>query len=190
MKILIAEDDTVSRFVLATKLQNMQHEVVVTEDGRQGWEKYLSESPDVIITDWMMPVLDGLELTRMIRADKRPAYPYVIILTALGGKGSYLEGMAAGADDFITKPFDFESLNARIGVAERMLALHAEVSQLRGLLSVCPECRRIQNADGTWKTIQEHYAQHGDTLLASTRCPECSHKAADLHVHTEARGNA
>ena len=85
MKILIAEDDAVSRFVLATKLQSLNHEVMTADDGRQGWEKYLAEVPDVVITDWMMPQIDGLELTRMVRADARPAYAYVIILTALGG---------------------------------------------------------------------------------------------------------
>ncbi len=148
MKILIAEDDAVSRFVLATKLQSLNHEVMTADDGRQGWEKYLAEVPDVVITDWMMPQIDGLELTRMIRADARPVYAYVIILTALGGKGSYLEGMSAGADDFITKPFDFQALNARLHVAERILALQTEVSQLRSLTAICPECGRVRNGEG------------------------------------------
>jgi DNA-binding response OmpR family regulator len=173
MRILIAEDDAVSRLVLTTKLQSMKYTVLVANDGREGWEMYLSEKPDVVITDWMMPFIDGLEFTRMIRADRRAVYPYVIILTALGGKGSFLEGMNAGADDFITKPFDFESLNARLRVAERMLALYMEVSQLRGLLSVCPDCRRIQNGDQQWESVQEHVARNSQTLLAARRCPEC-----------------
>lgn len=174
MKILIAEDDAVSKLVLMTKLQSMKYDVVAANDGREGWELYRSEHPDAIITDWMMPYIDGLELTRMIRADKRPMYPYVIILTALGGKGSFLEGMNAGADDFITKPFDFESLNARLRVAERMLALHSEVAELRGLMSVCPDCRRIQRADGQWETVQEYAARMSETLLAAKQCPSCA----------------
>ena len=178
MRILIAEDDAVSRLVLATKLQSMKYTVLMANDGREGWEMYLAGKPDVVITDWMMPFIDGLELTRMIRADHRPIYPYVIILTALGGKGSFLEGMNAGADDFITKPFDFESLNARLRVAERMLALYTEVSQLRGLLSVCPDCRRIQNSEQEWESVQEHVARHSPTVLAATRCPECDARRA------------
>jgi DNA-binding response OmpR family regulator len=174
MKILIAEDDAISKLVLMTKLQSMKYDVIAANDGREGWELYRSERPDAVITDWMMPFIDGLELTRMIRADRRPMYPYVIILTALGGKGSYLEGMTAGADDFITKPFDFESLNARLRVAERMLALHTEVAELRGLVSVCPECRRIQHADNQWETVQEYVARISENLIAAKTCPDCS----------------
>ncbi len=174
MKILIAEDDAVSKLVLMTKLQSMKFHVIAANDGREGWELYRAEHPDVVITDWMMPFIDGLEFTRMIRADRRPVYPYVIILTALGGKGSYLEGMNAGADDFITKPFDFESLNARLRVAERMLALHTEVAELRGLASVCPECRRIQHADTQWETVQEYVARISENHVASRKCPECA----------------
>ena len=96
MKILLAEDEPLSSFVLATRLRKLGYEVVQAADGRQGWSLYRSEHPDVVITDWMMPNIDGLELTRMIRADKRPAYPYIIILTALGGKGSVMRGWRRG----------------------------------------------------------------------------------------------
>ncbi len=177
MKILIAEDDAVSKLVLMTKLQSMKYDVIAANDGREGWELYQAEKPAVVITDWMMPFIDGLEFTRMIRADRRPVYPYVIILTALGGKGSFLEGMNAGADDFITKPFDFESLNARLRVAERMLALHTEVAELRGLVSVCPDCRRIQRADAEWETVQEYVARISQKMVATRKCPTCESHA-------------
>lgn len=178
MKILIAEDDTVSRFVLQVKLEKSGHTVIPAVDGREGWQLYQSDVPDVIITDWMMPNIDGLELTRMIRADKRPAYAYIIILTALGGKGSFLEGMQAGADDFMTKPFDADSLDARLKVAERMLLLQEEVIQLRGLLSVCPDCKRIQNGDGGWETVQEYVARSTSAVLSSGKCPSCASSPA------------
>ncbi|MBK7260184.1 MAG: response regulator [Ignavibacteriae bacterium] len=171
MKILIAEDDAVSKLVLMTKLQSMKFHVIAANDGREGWELYRAEHPDVVITDWMMPFIDGLEFTRMIRADRRPVYPYVIILTALGGKGSYLEGMNAGADDFITKPFDFESLNARLRVAERPRAPYGGC-RTRGSLVV--RSAAASSMPTQWETVQEHVARISENHVASRKCPECA----------------
>src|SRR5262245_12640557 len=108
MKILIAEDDAVCRLVLSRTLQKLGHEVVAVENGRDAWLAYQRETFPLLISDWMMPEVDGLELCRMVRAENRARYTYVILLTMLGGKGSFLVGMRAGADDFITKPFDEE----------------------------------------------------------------------------------
>ena len=124
MKLLIAEDDTGSRLVLAATLRKLGHAVTVVENGQQAWEAWQKDEYPLLISDWMMPELDGLALCRRIRAEHRSQYTYLILLTSLGGKGSYLDGMDAGADDFITKPFDEELLAARLRVAERMLALH------------------------------------------------------------------
>ncbi|HTO94430.1 MAG TPA: response regulator [Bacteroidota bacterium] len=178
MKILLAEDEPLSSFVLATRLRKLGYEVVQAADGREGWSLYRSEHPDVVITDWMMPNIDGLELTRMIRADRRPAYPYVIILTALSGKGSVMEGMTAGADDFMTKPCDIEILTARFAVAERMLNMHAELTQLRGLLPICPDCRKIRTGDATWVPLDSFIAAQSGLTFCPTRCPECGAKGS------------
>lgn len=124
MKILIAEDDTGSRLVLGATLRSMGHAVTAVADGRSAWDAWQQGEYALLISDWMMPDMDGLELCRMVRAAPRLQYTYIIRLTALSGKGSYLEGMRAGADDLITKPFDEEHLAARLHVAERILALH------------------------------------------------------------------
>lgn len=124
MKILIADDDLTSRLVLATTLQGMGHTVVAVENGRLAWERWQSEAFALLISDWQMPDLDGLALCQQIRSTEREHYTCVILLTSKEGKGSQLDGMAAGADDFITKPFDEKLLAARLCVAERMLALH------------------------------------------------------------------
>jgi diguanylate cyclase (GGDEF)-like protein len=124
MKILIAEDDLTSRLVLGATLQKMGHEVTATSDGQQAWGVLEQEHFPLLISDWMMPNMDGLELCRLIRSVNQSQYTYIILLTALGGKASYLDGMDAGADDFITKPFDEDQLAARLRVAERILALH------------------------------------------------------------------
>ncbi len=124
MKILIAEDDMTSRLVLGATLKKLGHEVTATNDGQQAWDAMDREHFPLLISDWMMPDVDGLELCRRIRAAHRSEYTYIVLLTALGGKSSYLDGMDAGADDFITKPFDEDTLVARLRVAERILALH------------------------------------------------------------------
>jgi diguanylate cyclase (GGDEF)-like protein len=127
MKILIAEDDTTSRLLFAATLRKLGHAVTAVENGQKAWEAWRAEAHPLLISDWMMPDMDGLQLCRMIRAEPSLQYTYIILLTALDSKGSYLEGMNAGADDFITKPFDEEHLAARLRVADRILALHQKL---------------------------------------------------------------
>ncbi len=127
MKILVAEDDRVSRLVLTTRLSKMGHIVVDAGDGESAWEAYRETAPDLVITDWMMPRLKGPELCKRIRQNQVGHYTFVILLTALAERLNYVEGMQAGADDFLTKPVDMEELNARLRVAERILALQSEV---------------------------------------------------------------
>jgi two-component system cell cycle response regulator len=123
MKVLIAEDDRDSRELLSWLLEKLGYQVVSTDNGRDAWEAFRQDSIRLVISDLLMPEVDGLELCRRIRASKTPKYTYVILLTALIGKKDYLEGMDAGADDFVTKPFDPDELKARLRVAERIVAL-------------------------------------------------------------------
>ena len=127
MKILIAEDDTTSRLLFGATLRKLGYAVTAVENGQKAWDAWKQDKYSLLISDWMMPDIDGLELCKMIRAEPSLQYTYIILLTALDGKGSYLEGMDAGADDFITKPFDEEQLAARLRVAERILALHKKL---------------------------------------------------------------
>src|SRR4051794_13350591 len=106
MKVLIAEDDRDSRELLHWLLEKIGYQVVATENARQAWEAFQREPFRLVISDLLMPEMDGLELCRRIRDAKTKKYTYVILLTALIGKREYLEGMEAGADDFVTKPFD------------------------------------------------------------------------------------
>lgn len=127
MKILIAEDDTTTRLIFGATLRKMGHIVTAVEDGGKAWKAWQQEEYSLLISDWIMPDMDGLELCKRIRAEPSLQYTYIILLTSMDGKGSYLEGMDAGADDFITKPFDEEQLAARLRVAERIIALHQKL---------------------------------------------------------------
>lgn len=162
MKILIADDDTTSRLLLGATLRKLGHEVTAVDDGLQALAYWGQEQPALIISDWMMPGLDGLELCRHIRAAPGLHYTYVMLLTSLAGKGRYLDGMQAGADDFISKPYDEELLAARLQVAERILALHhtlrveATHDRLTGLWNRAAilDCLQLQldraSHEGTW----------------------------------------
>jgi phosphoserine phosphatase RsbU/P len=173
MKILVAEDDKVSRLVLTTGLRKLGHEVVDVEDGQEAWRVFQQSQIHLVITDWMMPNMDGPQLCRLIRGIQDSKYTYIILLTALGGKESYLEGMNAGADDFITKPFDIDELNARLRVAERILRLQDEVKQLEGLLPICAYCKRIRSDDDSWQAIEVYITKQTDASFSHGVCPEC-----------------
>jgi DNA-binding response OmpR family regulator len=173
MNILIAEDDEPTRLVLVQRLRRLGHDVVQAENGRKAWEAFLVSPPQVVITDWMMPLMNGLELTRRIREDPRPGYTYVIILTSLDAKVGYFDGMSAGADDFVTKPCDIVELNMRLSVAERILSLQTEVEQLQGLLSICPRCNRVRDEHGEWRSIESFLTEQTDSHLYHGICPEC-----------------
>jgi signal transduction histidine kinase len=131
MEILIVEDDFISRNLLRKMLTEMGHEVVETENGSQAWE-HLKESPvKIVISDWMMPEMDGLELCHKIRNHSFHGYVYIIILTAKDRKADLVDVFRAGADDYIPKPFDPEELQARVMTGVRVVDLeerHIEVS--------------------------------------------------------------
>jgi sigma-B regulation protein RsbU (phosphoserine phosphatase) len=173
MKILIAEDDRVSRIVLSELLTKSGHEVTAVENGQMAWDLYSSQPMPILISDWMMPSMDGLQLCRRIRAEKRAGYTYIILLTALSGKANYLEGMEAGADDFVVKPFDADELQARLRAAERILALQHEVRQLRGLLPICSYCKKIRDDRNIWTQLEQYVTERSEALFSHSLCPDC-----------------
>lgn len=128
MKILIVDDDPVLRQILHTYLARAGYEVALAEDGRAAWETWQQEHTRLIVTDWMMPVMDGPELIRRIRGASFPGYTYIIMLTAKEGKSDVIFGLEAGADDYLTKPFNAGELRARISIGERILNLEASLS--------------------------------------------------------------
>jgi sigma-B regulation protein RsbU (phosphoserine phosphatase) len=127
MRILLAEDSAASRFLLQRAVEELGHECVVAEDGLQAWELYKREGAEVVISDWIMPGLDGDELCRRIRADADGPYTYFVMLTSLEDKEHVLRGMQAGVDDYLTKPLDRNDLGARLIAASRVTALHHQI---------------------------------------------------------------
>ena len=130
MKILIVEDDSVSALVLQLTLERLGYEVTVATDGLTAWELLEQEYTPLVITDWMMPDMDGLELCRRVRTLAGRPYTYLMLLTAKGQRADRLEGLSAGADDFLIKPLDADELTARLRTAERILDMQAQLQNL------------------------------------------------------------
>ena len=133
MKILVAEDDQITRKLILRTLLDQPQQLLVAEDGSQAWEIYRRERPELIITDWLMPGLDGLELLCRIRASNqdRSIQPYILMLTAKAETGDLKAGFEEGASDFITKPFQPIELTARLKVGIQNQTLARELEQAR-----------------------------------------------------------
>jgi len=172
MKVLVADDNRLSRVVLERILRTLGYEPVLTENGRSALTAIVREEIPLLITDWNMPDMDGLELCRRLRLPSRRVYTYAILLTMRSGKSSYLEGLAAGADDFMTKPVDADELAARLKVGERIVGLQKEMRQLEGLLSMCMLCKKIREGQ-EWVPVDHYVSTRTATSFTHGFCPEC-----------------
>ncbi len=134
MQVLVADDDSTARLILTRLLQGWGHDVVTALDGTEARLKYESNPGiQVLVLDWVMPGMDGLEICRWVRSQQLEHYVFIILVTSRSGKGDFLEGMAAGADDFLPKPVDPDELQVRLHVAERIIGLKTEVQVQEGL---------------------------------------------------------
>lgn len=129
MRILVAEDERITRMTLCRQLQTWGHEVTAAEDGQQAFEKFAAAEFDIVITDWEMPRMSGVELVTRIREAPRPIYTYIIILTSRSDKADVVDGIERGADDFLSKPFDKEELRVRLLAGERIVRLERALSK-------------------------------------------------------------
>ncbi|HEX2279278.1 MAG: response regulator transcription factor [Candidatus Tectomicrobia bacterium] len=188
MKILIAEDDMVSRVLLEATLIKWGYEVTVACDGVAAWELLQSDDPpSLAILDWMMPGLDGLQICRKIRDIPTTTPPYLILLTAKGRREDIVTGLQAGADDYVTKPFDREELHARVQVGMRIIELQhsladrvkaleealARVKQLQGLLPICSYCKKIRDDQNYWQQVENYISKHSEAQFSHSICPDC-----------------
>jgi two-component system chemotaxis response regulator CheY len=133
IKVLVVDDSAVSRKLVEQALVKESYTALLAESAHDALKLFVKHAPSIVITDWIMPGNSGLELCQTIRADSRQ-YTYVIVLTSKTEKDSVVEGLAAGADDYLTKPFDAGELLARIGVGRRTIELHRQIDRKNQLL--------------------------------------------------------
>jgi len=189
MKILVAEDDRVSRYILTTSLTKWGYDVIVTLDGEQAWEELQrKDAPAMAILDWMMPGIDGVELTRRVRVLSHPVPTYIMLLTARVDKESIVAGLEAGANDYLTKPVDLNELRARVQVGRQMIELQTQladrvgqleqalkdVQSLRGLLPICCYCKKVRDGQDYWQEVEDYLSNHGDITFSHGICPACT----------------
>lgn len=127
MRVLVAEDDDLVREILQAVVEGFGHDCIPVADGRAAWEHLVAEGADVVITDWHMPVMTGLELCERVRATPAIVYPYFILLTASAERADVVTALRAGVDDHVSKPPNIDELEARLVIAERVRALHLAV---------------------------------------------------------------
>jgi len=174
MKILIAEDDPVSVKILRFTLQHYGHEVVVATSGTEAWDKFDAEPMRVIVSDWMMPGLDGLEFCQKVRARPKTDYTYFILLTAINtGRDNLRQAMNAGIDDFMPKPLDREAILMRLRVAERILEFTTQIRVLKELIPICMYCKRIRDDSNYWDQVEHYIHEHTGSNFSHGICPAC-----------------
>ena len=133
MKILVADDEPTSRLITKMVLRDLGHQCRTVTDGAEAWDAFVSDRPDVVISDWMMPNMSGLELCRKVRADTG-GYTYFMMVTGRGAASQVVEGMIAGADDYLLKPLDPDELQVHLIAASRVSSLHRQLTDQRNQL--------------------------------------------------------
>lgn len=173
MKILIAEDDLISRKLLTATLEDFGHEVLAHSDGQSAWETFCDEPIRVVVSDWLMPNLDGLNFCRYIREAPSTEYTYFILLTANVLGNAYKEAMDAGVDDFLAKPLDRDQIWMRLRVAERILGYTRQISQLESMLPICSYCKKVRNKEDYWEQVEQYVGTRTGTMFSHGVCPDC-----------------
>ena len=177
MKILIAEDDPVSAKILQFALESAGHTVVVANCGEEAWTAFDLDPFRVIVSDWMMPGLDGLDLCRQVRARPKTDYTYFILLTAINtGRDNLRKAMDAGVDDFLPKPLDREMIMMRLRVAERIIEFARQIRQLKDLIPICMYCKKVRDDENYWQAVEGYISQQTGSNFSHGICPECFEK--------------
>ncbi len=191
LRVLVAEDDPTCGRVLEASLARWGYDVVACANGHQAWEALQRpESPLLAILDWMMPGMDGVEICQKVRAVPEIAGKYIILLTTRSSKQDVVEGLGAGADDYITKPFHAQEMRARVHVGSRVVTLQrslgdrvaeleraaSKINQLQGLLPICAYCKSIRNDQNYWERVEQYISEHSEVQFTHGICPSCYSK--------------
>lgn len=191
MRILIAEDDATSRMILEKMLAKWGYTVESVDRGDEAAFRLINpEAPKLAILDRSMPGMEGTEVCRCVKAVESANPPYLILLTSQGEIKDIVEGLDAGANDYIAKPYNFEELHARIRVGQRVVELQdalcrqvkelQEASQhikvLQGILPICCFCHKIRSDEQSWQLIDHYIAEHSNAQFSHGVCPDCLEK--------------
>ena len=175
MNIIVAEDDLIYNEIIAKILQSLGHQVRTFLTASEAWSAFQAEPAEVVVSDWIMPGMDGLEFCRCLRASEQEKYVYFIMITGgRTGASDQDEAMKAGVDDFLVKPIHTDQIWRRLFVAQRILDFTNRIQQLKSLLPSCTCCKKIRVDTGYWESfeafIEEQPPQDSATPYV---CPAC-----------------
>lgn len=175
MKVLAVEDDATSRKILVQALQKLGHEIVEAAHGEEALPLLGDpEPPRVVVSDWTMPQMDGLQLVRRIRSRTNVEYTYFILLTAHSADEiNQRQATEAGVDDFLTKPINLTELWMRLRVAERILRFTTQVRQLEAFLPICSYCKKVRDDSNYWQQIETYINARTGSEFSHSVCPDC-----------------
>ncbi len=194
IKVLVVEDDPFFQRVLQKRLTVDGYQVHTAGDGREGMKSIVTFEPDLVISDWMMPEVDGLELCQSVKTGLGENAPYFILLTAKGEINDRLLGLETGADDYLVKPCDQGELMARVRAGLRIVLLSKQLRQtiaelrvantelaamkdaparLIEKLPMCSVCRNVRDDDGTWQALDVYLLERELADFTHGICPEC-----------------
>jgi phosphoserine phosphatase RsbU/P len=188
MRILIAEDDVVTGARLRGLLGSWEYEVVHVTNGSEALAVLESDDPpQLAILDWVMPEMTGVDICRRVRERQRAVPTYIVLLTSKDTSIDIVAGLDAGADDYLSKPFDPAELRARLRAGERIVDLQrrllthvqgleealANVRRLSGLLPICAYCKAIRDDSDYWHRVEEYVTDHSEVQFSHGICPDC-----------------
>lgn len=181
-KVHIVEDDKTTRRLLENVTSLLGYESVSFADGAEAWEAFQRDRPPVVISDWMLPGMDGLELCRALRQSMKESYTYFILVTAQKRSRSNLEiAIDAGVDDFLKKPISSEEIWNRLRVAERILNFSDQVRRLESLIPICCYCKKVRHDGDLWEQIEQYVNERTGADFTHSICPKCM----DTHVRPQ-----
>ena len=173
-KVHIVEDDKTTRRLLENVTSMLGYEVKAYEDGKQAWDAFEIERPQIVISDWMLPEMDGLELCRKLRESMKDSYTYFVLVTAQKRSRPNLErAIDAGVDDFLKKPIGSDEIWNRLRVAERILNFNKQVQRLESLIPICCYCKKVRNDGDLWEQIEQYVNERTGADFTHSICPEC-----------------
>ena len=174
MKILTVEDDPVARRILVQALHRLGHEAIEADNGNEALRLFEREPVRLIVSDWLMPGIDGLQFCREVRARLHTEYTYFILLTGReADQANQREAIEAGVDDFLTKPLDMQELWMRLRVSERILKFATQVRQLEAFLPICSYCKKVRDDQNYWQQIEGYINERTGSEFSHSICPDC-----------------
>ncbi|MEW6208939.1 MAG: response regulator [Acidobacteriota bacterium] len=182
MKVLIAEDDSLSRWYLKNILIDWGYEVTACENGKDAWKNYLAGDYHLVISDWAMPEIDGVELCRRIRASNNPCY--FVLLSSRVGQAGFAEDLDVGIDVYLSKPLNAHDLKSQVRMAELLFEFPSQSESEQALLPMCAWCRKARVSQSVWREIESSTT---DDFFTYSICPDCSRQ---LKVARKSNGAA